>query len=169
MLFGARQPVVGKANTLIRRPMNQVFGFIGDEFFENYPRWSPEVVSLKPLTEGPLAVGSMVHQVRVDHGHRSESTFKVTDFIANQRIAFTGVTNAYRCIYDLDVLAEGAEATTRVTFTFEFPELEMFMRPFEKLIRIAVQDGANRTVKNLKGLIEALPAPVEHLPSSDLH
>jgi hypothetical protein len=28
------------------------------------------------------------------------------------------------------------------------------MRPFEKLIRVAVQDGAERTVRNLKRLIE---------------
>jgi hypothetical protein len=32
--------------------------------------------------------------------------------------------------------------------------LEPRIRPFEKLVRIAVQDGARRTVKKLKLLIE---------------
>lgn len=153
MLFGSTKPVVAKADTVIRKPLEEVFHFIGDDFFENYPRWSPEVVELKALSEGPLKVGTMARQVRVDHGHRSESTFKVTDFQPNRRISFSGVSNAYRCTYDLEKTEVPAPAT-RVAFTFELPELELFMRPFEKLIRIAVQDGAERTVKNLKGLIE---------------
>ena len=44
---------------------------------------------------------------------------------------------------------------TRLSFTFELLELQMFMRPFEKLIRIVVRDGAERTVRNLKRLTEA--------------
>jgi hypothetical protein len=145
--------VVGKASTVIQKPVEDVFQFIGDEFFANYPKWSPEVVELKPLSVGPLSVGSMARQVRVDHGHRSESTFKVTDFRPNQRIAFSGVSNAYRCTYELESI-DTPTPGTRVAFTFELPELEMFMRPFEKLIRVAVQDGADRTVRNLKGLLE---------------
>jgi hypothetical protein len=41
-----------------------------------------------------------------------------------------------------------------VTFTFELERLEPRLRPFEKLIRIALQDGAKRTVRKLKLLIE---------------
>lgn len=153
MLFGSRQPVLGKASTIIQKPVEEVFHFIGNDFFNNYPRWSPEVEDLKALSGGPLKVGSLVRQVRVDHGHRTESTFKVTDFEPNRRIAFSGVSAAYRCIYDLEK-TESPGSATRVAFTFELPELEIFMRPFEKLIRIAIQDGAERTVRNLKGLIE---------------
>lgn len=153
MLFGSTKPVVAKANTIIQKPLDEVFHFIGDDFFENYPRWSPEVLELRALSDGPMNVGTLARQVRVDHGHRSESTFKVTDFQLNRRISFSGVSNAYRCTYDLEPTEAPAPAT-RVAFTFELPELELFMRPFEKLIRIAVQDGAERTVKNLKGLIE---------------
>jgi hypothetical protein len=154
MLFGSKQPVVAKASTIINKPVEEVFHFIGEEFFDNYPKWSPEVVELKPLSEGPVTVGAMARQVRIDHGHRSESTFKVTELQPNRRITFSGVSNAYRCVYDLEKTTGTATPATRVAFTFELPELEMYMRPFEKLIRIAVQDGAERTVRNLKGLIE---------------
>lgn len=152
MLFGSKQPVVAKASAVIQKPVEDVFHFIGDEFFDNYPKWSPEVVELKPLSGGPLKVGSMARQVRVDHGHRSESTFAVTELQPNRRIAFSGVSNAYRCAYELR--QAGPSASTQIAFTFELPELDLFMRPFEKLIRVAVQDGAERTVKNLKGLLE---------------
>ncbi|MGZ8244757.1 SRPBCC family protein [Methylomagnum sp.] len=155
MLFGSKQPVVAKASTVIRKPVEDVFTFIGDGFFDNYPKWSPEVVELKPLSgKSSLHVGALARQVRVDHGHRTESTFKVTDLQPNKRIAFSGVSSAYRCTYDLE-MTDTSGPSTRVAFTFELPELEMFMRPFEKLIRVAVQDGAERTVQNLKGLIEA--------------
>ena len=45
-------------------------------------------------------------------------------------------------------------SSTQLTFTFELHQIEPRMRPFEKLIRIALQDGAKRTVKKLKLLIE---------------
>lgn len=153
MLFGSGKPVIGKASTIIRQPVGEVFRFIGEDFFTNYPRWSPEVVELRRMSAEPLQVGSLMKQVRVDHGHKSESTFKVTDYALNRRLAFNGESNKYRCIYDF-AQPEGIPDATRVEFTFEFPVLEGFLRPFEKLVRIAVQEGADRTVRNLKGLIE---------------
>ena len=78
--------VVGKANALIQRPPKDIFDFVGANFLTNYPRWSPEVVELKPLTEGPVKVGTLCHQVRVDQGRRSESTFKVMAFQPSQHM-----------------------------------------------------------------------------------
>jgi len=153
-MFGSSQPVKAKASTVINKPVDEVFHFISDEFFENYPKWSPEVVELKPLTEGPLRLGTLARQVRIDHGHRTESTFRVTDYQPNKRLGFSGVSSPYRCSYDF-VQKNSPSPSTEVAFTFELSELELFMRPFEKLIRVAVQDGAERTVKNLKGLIES--------------
>lgn len=161
MFFGSNQPVVGKASTLIVKPVEDVFRFIGEDFFENYPKWSTEVVEVKPLSDGPVKVGFQARQVRIDYGRRSESTFRVVDFQSNRRIAFSGAgrggdaprSSAFRCTYDLDD-ARLSQPSTRVAFTFEVPELELFMRPFEKLIRVAVQEGAEQTVRNLKALIE---------------
>jgi hypothetical protein len=154
MMFGSKQqPVAAKASTVIQKPVEDVFNFIGEEFFHNYPKWSPEVVELKPLSKGPIQVGSLARQVRVDLGHRSESTFTVTELQPNRRIAFSGVSDAYRCAFELESAASPSDAT-RVAFTFELPRLELYMRPFERLIRAAVQDGARRTLTNLKGLLE---------------
>lgn len=154
MLFGSNHPVVGKASTVIHKPVEDVFRFIGDGFFENYPKWSPEVVELKPLSREQLQLGSLARQVRVDHGHRTESTFKVTEYQPNRRLLFSGVKDPYRCIYDMEP-DMGSQSNTRIAFTFELSQIEFYMRPFEKLIRIAVQDGAERTVRNIKGLIES--------------
>ena len=143
MFFGSSKPVIGRASLIINLARDQVFDFVGHSFFENYTKWSPEVQKLELMEGEAIAVGTLMRQVRVDHGHKSESTFKVS-----------GVSNAYRCIYEFE--EDGAQPeTTKLTFTFEFPELELMLRPFEKLVRVAVQEGANRTARNLKGLIES--------------
>jgi hypothetical protein len=151
--FGSTQPVVGRAAIVVGKPVEAVFAFMADGFFENYPRWSPEVVDLKRLSEGPLRVGTIARQVRVDQGHRSESTFRISDCQFCKRLRFTGISNPFKCTYEFE--RTGDNGATRVTFIFELIELELYIRPFEKLVRVSVQDGAQRTVKNIKRLIEA--------------
>ena len=151
--FGSTEPVVGRASVSINSSPEKVFEFIGVEFFANYPKWSPEVIKLERLTDGPVQLRTMARQVRVDQGRRSELKFRVTKFESCKCICFAGVSDPYRCTYNLQQLA--SENTTRLTFTFELLELQPFVRPFEKLVRVAVRDGAERTVTNIKRLIEA--------------
>ena len=145
--------VSGTATAIINKPIEDVFNFIGVGFFENYPRWSPEVIECVLLTEPPLQLNSIVRQVRVDHGQRSESTFKVTSFEPKRYLIFEGISNAYRCSFDFQTAS--LDTQTKITFTFELLELELFMIPFEKLIRAAIREGAARTVRNLKRLVES--------------
>jgi len=154
-MFGltSNRGATGTASIVINKPVNKVFNFIAADFFENYPRWSPEVQELELLSAPPLQLNSLVRQVRIDNGQRSESTFKITTYKVDQKLVFEGVSNAYRCSYDF--FSTNLSANTQLTFTFELLKLELFMLPFEKLISIAVQDGAKRTVRNLKNLIES--------------
>lgn len=145
-------PVIGKANTIIQTPSEKLFNFIGNDLLINYPRWSPEVKELEKLTDGPIKLGTLCRQVRIDQGNRSESTFKVKFFDVGARICFEGVSNPYRCDY---VIESVNASDSRITFIFELLSLDLHVRPFEKLVRIAVQDGTERTVKNIKKLIEA--------------
>lgn len=151
--FSVVRPVVGKADEMVARPIDEVFHYISDGFFANYPKWSPEVQHLEPLGDPPLRLGSVVRQVRVDYGQRSESTFRVVEYRRGARLAFAGLSDPYFCSYDLEDIT--SSTLTRVVFTFELKELELFMRPFEKLIRVAIQEGARQTVSNIKRLIES--------------
>ena len=145
-------PVVGKASVIIQSPSDKIFDFIAHDLLINYPRWSPEVKELEKLTDGPVKLGTVCRQVRIDQGNRSESTFKVKIFEEGSRICFEGVSNPYRCDYVIEAINV---ADSRVTFVFELLSLDLHVRPFEKLVRIAVQDGTERTVRNIKKLIEA--------------
>ena len=147
--------VKARADILIRRPPELVYGFVARDFFANYPRWSPEVQRLDVLTPGPLRVGSRARQVRIDQGRRSESTFRVTALEDPVRVEFAEGSDLFRIGYRLDPAGE----QTRLSFAFELTRLELYMRPFEKLVRIAVQDGAERVVRNVKALVEREPQP----------
>lgn len=161
MVFGPSRPVVGKARAIIRRPAEEVFRFVVEEFFENYPKWSPEVKELKRLSDGPIAVWTRGRQVRVDCGRHSQADFAVLELQPNRRAVFAGSGRAgdgpgfgaFRCAYDVGD-APLSVPSTRLAFTFELPELELHMRPFEKLIRMAIEEGAESTVTTIKALIE---------------
>ncbi|KIO48883.1 SRPBCC family protein [Nitrosospira sp. NpAV] len=164
--LGAKEPVIAKARTLIERPPDEIFRYLGDEFFENYPKWSPEVIELERITDGPLKLGTIARQVRIDQGRRTETKFTINVYERNKRLGFVGVSDPFRCTYELREINSGKSA--ELIFTFELSEIQMFMRPFEKLIRVVVQEGAERTVRNLKQLTEtgkhvtASPNPSSH-------
>ena len=142
----------GTGSVVINQPVDKVFNFIAVDFFDNYPKWSPEVQELELLSPPPLKLNSLVRQVRIDNMQRSESTFKITTYKVCEKLVFEGVSNAYRCTYNF---VTTNPTNTQITFTFELLKLELFMLPFEKLIHVAVQEGAKRTVRNLKNLIES--------------
>jgi hypothetical protein len=160
--LGPADPVIGRKSILVRSSAAEVFKFIGDDLFHNYPRWSPEVQELECLTDGPVKLGTIARQVRVDHGQRSESKFRITIYEPSRRLAFAGIGEPFRCLYELQPKSTGD--TAELSFTFELLELKVFMRPFEQLVRSAIQDGAVRTVENIKRLVESgKPATVGRL------
>ncbi|MDR5899486.1 SRPBCC family protein [Halomonas vilamensis] len=142
--------VKSQSSTLIRCPVSDVFRFVVTDFVRNYPRWSPEVQKLTPLSSGPLAVGWMARQVRIDQGRRSEADFRVIALELDRRVCFKGIKDPF----EINYIFEPQFDYTRLTFSFELARLNFAMRPFEKLIRIAVKDGTDRVVRDLKTLAE---------------
>ncbi|MCQ8102694.1 SRPBCC family protein [Methylomonas sp. SURF-2] len=151
--FDSSKPVVGEASVEIDKPVDQVFNFVGERFFTNYPKWAVEVVKFEPLDGTKVFVGAKAKQVRRDNDTEIESTFTITDFEPHNKLILSGLDQPYKHSYILNTLEQ--KKPTRLTFRFELLELEVFMRPFEKLIRYAIEDGAENTVENIKNLISA--------------
>ena len=142
--------VKAQSRTLIHCPLPDVYGFVVEDFVRNYPRWSPEVQHLRPLTDGPLDLGWTAHQVRVDQGRRTETDFRVIALDPQHYVCFKGIKDPFVIDYRFDPQGQN----TQLTFSFELARLGFALRPFEKLIRFAVQDGTERVVRNLKALVE---------------
>lgn len=151
-MFGS-QAVVGQSSIRICCPVDQVFSFIADNFERNYPRWSPEVQQLQVMSAGALDEDWFARQTRIDEGHKTVSTFRVACFQRPERVVFAGVSSEFTCSYILQSSGSTPDQALAY-FRFELPRLELRMRPFRKLIQVSVQEGAERTVRNLKGLIE---------------
>jgi hypothetical protein len=156
--LGAPKPIAGRAEDIVNCPVASAFDYVGYGFFKNYRKWCPQVIELEPRSGDAIQVGSIARQVTLDRGIRSESTFEVTDFAPPRRLEIKGVSEPFRSAYEF---AEETDASTRLSFTFELLELDLVMRPFQKLIRVALEDGAKQTIENLKGLLQ-----VETVPAS---
>ncbi len=159
---GSAKTITGEASAVVQRPLASVFDFVGHRFFENYPRWNPQVVEFEPLTSGPAKAGDKLRQVTVDHGIRTESTFEIVSFNPPRNIRIKGLSEAYEAQYKFE---EQGDDATRVSFQFELPPGQIFMRPFRRVLRDSLQEGAERTVKKLKQALESAYA-VETSPES---
>lgn len=151
--FDSSSPISGEATIKINKSIADVFAFIGDRFYENYPKWAPEVVELEPLDGDKLFVGAKTKQVRADQGALVESVFEITDYQPVVNLTFKGIDEPYKHEYVLQVIDESD--STELTFRFELSEIEVFMRPFQKLIRASIEEGAENTVENIKNLMLA--------------
>lgn len=149
--FDSSKPVTGEASVDIDKPIHDVFGYVGEHFFDNYPKWAVEVVEFEPLTGKTVCIGAKAKQIRNDNGAKMESVFEITDYQPHTTLIFQGVAAPYKHMYLLE--SSELQRPTRLTFRFELLELDVFMRPFEKLIRSAIEDGAENTVENIKNLI----------------
>lgn len=142
----------GESSVHIGRPVEIVYDFVIVRFFDNYPRWSPEVVELEALTQGPMGRGTRGRQVRVDQGRRSQTRFELTRLEPERHARFDGDRDAaFTIIYDFE---PHGDQDCRLRFEFQLTRVDLFMRPFEKLIRMAIEDGAARTTRNIKRLVE---------------
>lgn len=149
--IGGSKPLAGSAEDVIDCQPSKVYEFIGPGFFENYPKWCPQVVELEQLSPPPVRAGAKGRQVTRDRGIDSESTFEVSEYLPESAFEISGISEPFRASY---VVSPEGEESTRVAFTFELKEIDLVMRPFQKLIRAALEEGALQTIENIKRLLE---------------
>lgn len=151
--FDLSRPVTGEASIELDHSQQQVFEFVGENFFNNYPKWALEVHEFEPLDGEKVFVGAKAKQVRLDNGVLSESIFAVREYQPLTEMTIEGVNAPYKQQYLIAPVANSRGSF--LTFRFELTELEVFMRPFEKLIRYAIEEGAENTVNNIRQFLNA--------------
>ena len=48
----------------VDRPVDEVFAFVGHDYFEHQPIWDPAFIEMRPITPPPIGVGSRANFVR---------------------------------------------------------------------------------------------------------
>lgn len=144
----------------IRRDIEDVYRFVALDFFDNYPKWSPELLELEQLTPGPMRVGVNARQVRRDDGYRYEAHFRVTRMQPSHELSFTSTSKPR---FEVCYRFAPETGSTRLTFEFRL-EPTLLMRPFHDHIRDIMQQGGERVVANLRSLLE--PGADEPVPGA---
>ena len=149
--IAADRTLVESATVNLNADLHHVFKFVATDFCENYPKWTPDIVTLKRVSEGPLAVGSRIRVVRREGGEIVENELKVTEIVTDRRFSLESLTDPFEMTYQFEACE--SPPMTILTFTFQLKKIEMVMRPFTKLIRAALRDGAKRSVENVRNLV----------------
>ncbi len=143
--------ISGAASAVVHRPLAAVFDFAGHGFFSNYPRWCPQVVEFEPLASGSAMTGMRARQTTLDRGVRTVSTFEIAKFAPPKAICLKGISQPFTAHYEFE---KQTDESTLVSFSIEVKERRLFMRPFSQFLRESLDEGARRTVENLKQALE---------------
>jgi len=137
----------------IARSADEVFDFIGTHLFENHPRWEREVVEIRPLTDGPIHVGSRAVMVRQEYGRRSESTYEITAFELGRRVAARHLDGSMD--FDLSFgLAPVDDAASDLTVDVSMA-LRGRLRPLSPLLGLQMPGRSDRIARSMIALVEA--------------
>lgn len=153
--FDLTKSVIGEASITIAQPIDAVFDYVALHFFEHYPKWALEVVEFKAINNNPMQIGALARQTRIDQGQKIETTFEVEVLKANDLLVLNGLSAPFKQTYQFQSIHN--DEATLLKFSFEIMQLDVFMRPFIKLIRAAIEEGAQNSVENIKGLLEEVP------------
>lgn len=152
LTFSSGSVIGGTASVVVQRPLCAVFDFAGHGFFKNYTRWSPQVVEFEPLERGTAKTGMRARQTTLDRGIRTASAFEIQSFAPPNAICIKGLTEPFTARYEFE---RHSDASTLVSFKIEVLERRLFMRPFRQFLRESLDEGARRTVENLKRALES--------------
>ena len=111
----------------VDRLPGEVFAFISD--LSNDPKWRREWGEAKPVTEGPVGVGSSFALYAKVLGRKTEAVYEVTEYQANQVVKWKTVRGPLPLTFWRSV--DGVDGSTRVTMGYsgEFPGLLGVFRP----------------------------------------
>jgi len=133
----------------LNRPVEQVFAFLADT--GKVSTWQSNLIELKPLTEGPLRLGSRFREIRRLGRRDSEIQGQVTAFEPNKRLETKTTTKPEVTVsYSFDPENGG----TRLRYKFVLLSSGM-MRLLEPLIAHSIKKERESDFETLKHLLES--------------
>ena len=140
----------------VGRTPDEVFDVIGIHCYENHPRWEREVVEIRPLTSGPIGLGSRAIMVRQDFGRRSETEYEVTAFDPPRRVAFRHPQDSMLFELSFDLAAADSSATDLTVHVRMEPKGAI--RLLSPLLALQLPRRTDRITRQMIELVEASPS-----------
>ncbi len=133
----------------------EVFRHVAVQFFDNHPRWDPDIVELTKTSEGPVSVGTTGREVRSVSGRRFVTNFRVTVFRPDQAFSHRSVGGAMG--EDVDYVIEPRGRGTHLSLTVSIYPRVLMMRILAPLIRRQVERNFAANGARFEQMLRALP------------
>jgi hypothetical protein len=141
-----------EGTAVVERPIEEVFDFLAAG--TNDPKFSPRVLEIAKLTDGPVGVGTVFKSTVNDAGMKTDREFEITEFERPTRLRWTERSKNQITVptggYDL--APDGAR--TRVTIRNEF-EGHGFGKVILPLALRSARKGADQFAQSIKSAVEA--------------
>ena len=118
---------------VINRPVEEVFAFFTDP--SNDLKWRTHVKEI--AAEGPITVGSRVHQVVKGPGGRGiPADIEITGYVPSERYSFKVTAGPVRPVGEFRFAAESGATTVSLSLAAELTGIKRLMmsRPFESVV-----------------------------------
>lgn len=140
----------------IDRSPERTFDVIGTHVYENHPRWEAEVLEIRPLTPGPVRLGSRAVMVREERGRRSEAPYEVTAFEPGREIAFRHLDGPMGFTLRF-TLAPAGDSATDLTVDVDMAPRGV-LRLISPLIALQLPGRTDRITRQMVALVEGRAA-----------
>jgi uncharacterized protein YndB with AHSA1/START domain len=147
---GVLKMIKVQKSIVIRRPIEEVFAFVGDQ--RNAPQWQHGLLEVRRTTEGPLGIGTRHTFVRKFMGRKMEASNEYVEYEPNKKVTFTSTSGAM----DLEAsyLTESTVEGTKLTSMIEM-QPRGFAGLAEPLIAASLRREMEASLGELKDLLES--------------
>lgn len=136
-------------NTMIQQPLEKVFAFLANP--ENETQWQSDLTEATLTSAGPMGVGSTGRDVRKFMGKETVTTWQVTAFEPNQKMAFRVISGPMP--FEGAYVFETAEGATRFVYQVQ-AETSGFSKLFDPLVARFVKSQGEKQMAALKRALE---------------
>jgi len=147
----SKEPVIRiTESVLIDRPPRVVWATVTD--LDSHPLWRPAVREFRKVSDGPLAVGSRIHEVLSWRGREITLEDEVTALEPERRFGLRGGWKG--ADFDVDLLLEPSGAGTAFTFDWSLQPKSLLMRVAAPFLKGTFERSTAEEVEELKRYTE---------------
>jgi uncharacterized membrane protein len=108
--------VITSSIEIHRRP-EDVFAYLDD--LERHSEWQSQIISTTIETEGPVGVGTRVHEMRTMGSREMDASYEITEHDPPRKSSFRGTVGSVRPVGTVSVEPIGDGSSSRVTLEFD--------------------------------------------------
>jgi uncharacterized membrane protein len=144
-----------RVNTMIHRPVQQVFDFVSSP--KNDVRWQYGILISASLPDGTHKIGSFFRSIGHLLGQRMQGVFEVTEYEPNQKYGFRSLSGSLHS--QTSYTFESASGSTKISISTQAHAVNLFQMN-ERLLERKMKKQLRENLALLKDLLESEQVPL---------